>query len=118
MERGGRAAATLVADRTFAGAEGYRVRILEDGAAPAVLVIGNDARGVLFGVGRLLRALRMDRQSIQLPDDCSVATAPKYPLRGHQLDYRPKTNAYDRGPFPCGINISATLQSSGPTRSS
>ena len=27
--------------------------------APVVLVVGNDARGVLFGVGRLLRALRM-----------------------------------------------------------
>ena len=25
----------------------------------------------------------------------SIATAPKYPLRGHQLGYRPKTNSYD-----------------------
>jgi hypothetical protein len=97
---GGRAAATLSSDRTVAGAEGYRIRILKDGAAPAVFVIGNDARGVLFGVGHLLRALRMDRQSIQLPDDFSVATAPKYPLRGHQLGYRPKTNAYDAWSVP------------------
>jgi hypothetical protein len=96
----GRYAATLATDRGVAGAEGYRIRVQKDGAAPAVLVIGNDARGVLFGVGHLLRALRMDKQRILLPDDFSVATAPKYPLRGHQLGYRPKTNAYDAWSVP------------------
>ena len=96
----GRYAATLAADRGVAGAEGYRIRVQKDGAAPAVFVIGNDARGVLFGVGHLLRALRMDKQRIQLPDDFSVATAPKYSLRGHQLGYRPKTNAYDAWSVP------------------
>ena len=53
--------------------------------APAVFVIGNDARGVLFGVGHLLRQLRLPPGSIAVPDDLSVTTAPKYPLRGHQL---------------------------------
>ena len=36
--------------------EGFRIRTEAKG--PAVLVAGNDARGVLFGVGRLLRELR------------------------------------------------------------
>src|SRR5438128_237412 len=37
------------------GAEGYRLRVIQHGDAPAVFVVGNDPRGVLFGVGRLLR---------------------------------------------------------------
>jgi len=36
-------------------AEGYRIEVSDN----AVRVTGNDARGVLFGVGRLLRGLRM-----------------------------------------------------------
>src|SRR5439155_4883942 len=38
-----------------APAEGYQVEAGRD----SVFVIGNDARGVLFGIGRLLRALHM-----------------------------------------------------------
>lgn len=97
---GERTAAALAANRDFAGAEGYRISVQKGPAAPAVFVIGNDARGVLFGVGRLLRTLRMDRQSILLPDDFNAASAPKYPLRGHQLGYRPKTNTYDAWSVP------------------
>jgi hypothetical protein len=72
-------------------AEGYSMRV----QGGTVSVIGNDSRGVLFGVGRLLRSLRMTRGSISIPDDLNVTTAPKYALRGHQLGYRPKTNSYD-----------------------
>jgi hypothetical protein len=50
---------------------------------------------VLFGVGRLLRTVRMEKRKVTLPADFKVATAPHYPLRGHQLGYRPKTNSYD-----------------------
>ncbi len=81
---------------TNGAAEGYRIRVETTGrAAPAVLVIGNDARGVLFGVGRLLRELRMARDDVAVADDVNISAAPKYPLRGHQLGYRPKTNSYD-----------------------
>src|SRR4029077_15633723 len=58
-------------------------------------VLGNDPRGVLFGVGRLLRTLRMTAGHVAIDGDFHVATAPAYPLRGHQLGYRPKTNSYD-----------------------
>ena len=77
------------------GAEGYRIRLRERRGAPVVWVIGNDARGVLFGVGHLLRSLGMRPGSVTVPDDIDVATAPRYRLRGHQLGYRPKTNSYD-----------------------
>ena len=68
--------------------------------APAVLVAGNDARGVLFGVGRLLRSsARMKPGKVALPDGSSGPRR-RYPLRGHQLGYRPKTNSYDAWDLP------------------
>ncbi|HNY40526.1 MAG TPA: hypothetical protein PKJ41_09030 [Bryobacteraceae bacterium] len=76
-------------------AEGYQLRTFDNGGAPGVEITGNDERGVLFGVGGLLRALEMRRDSVTLTRELNVATAPKYALRGHQLGYRPKTNSYD-----------------------
>jgi hypothetical protein len=79
-----------------AGKEGFRIRAVEgDRGAPVVLVIGHDARGVLFGVGRLLRELHMAPGRVSLAGAIDLASVPKYPLRGHQLGYRPKTNSYD-----------------------
>jgi hypothetical protein len=79
-------------------AEGYKIRTETKG--PAVLVVGNDSRGVLFGVGRLLRELRTTRDRILLPAGFNVTTSPTYRLRGHQLGYRPKTNSYDAWDLP------------------
>ncbi len=76
--------------------EGFRIQTKADGnAAPVVAIVGNDQRGVLFGVGRLLRELNLAPARAALPDPLNVTTSPKYPLRGHQLGYRPKTNSYD-----------------------
>jgi hypothetical protein len=72
-------------------AEGYTI----EASGPAIRVTGNDERGVLFGIGHLLRTLRYARGRIQSPDSLRVTTAPKIALRGHQLGYRPKTNSYD-----------------------
>lgn len=72
-------------------AEGYSIRTDANG----VTISGNDARGVLFGVGHLLRSLEYSRQKTELATPLNVTTAPRYPLRGHQLGYRPKTNSYD-----------------------
>ena len=76
-------------------AEGYRLRSFDNGGAPGLEIAGNDDRGVLFGVGGLLRALEMRRDSVTLPGTLDIQTAPRYALRGHQLGYRPKTNSYD-----------------------
>lgn len=80
--------------------EGYAIRIDTTGAKVRVEISGNDARGVLFGIGRLLRELEFAPGAVALPDGFHVATAPKYPLRGHQLGYRPKTNSYDAWSVP------------------
>lgn len=76
--------------------EGYRIETRGN----SVIVAGNDDRGVLFGVGRLLRELRIERGRVHLPDGFRLETAPRYPLRGHQLGYRAMTNSYDGWTVP------------------
>src|SRR2546422_1906494 len=77
--------------RSSGAAEGYEILV----KGGTVSIAGNDARGVLFGVGRLLRALHMEKGAVTIDDVWSESSAPKYALRGHQLGYRPKTNSYD-----------------------
>ena len=80
--------------------EGYHLSVRTNGQYSAVFVIGNDSRGVLFGVGRLLRELHMHRGSLRLDGSAEISSAPQYPLRGHQLGYRPKCNSYDAWDLP------------------
>src|SRR5205085_1968955 len=82
------------------GAEGYRLWTHLENGRTTVAVIGNDARGVLFGVGRLLRTMELSRRKAILADGVRIATAPQVPLRGHQLGYRPKTNSFDGWTLP------------------
>ncbi len=74
--------------------EGYRICV-EQGAELVVWVIGADARGVLFGAGRLLRLLNWGPGRAVLADTTDIATSPAYPIRGHQLGYRARANSYD-----------------------
>ncbi|MEP6538776.1 MAG: glycoside hydrolase family 20 zincin-like fold domain-containing protein [Bryobacteraceae bacterium] len=85
-----------IANAHAGAAEGFRLTVNNTG----VSVTGNDARGVLFGIGRLLREMHLTRQSITIADSLTIETAPKYKLRGHQLGYRPKTNSYDAWSVP------------------
>ena len=75
--------------------DGYAFWVDNSSKAAKVYLIGYDKRGALFAVGRLLRSLDMGRDWAYLDKDIKISTAPKYPLRGHQLGYRPKTNSYD-----------------------
>ena len=68
--------------------------------ATTATVTGADGRGVVFGAGYLLRQLRMARQKLELDAALNVSTAPRYEVRGQQLGYRPKTNAYDAWTVP------------------
>jgi hypothetical protein len=77
-------------------AEGYSLRV----ASGQVSIIANDERGMLFGIGRLLREMHMRPGSINIAAELNITTSPKYPLRGHQLGYRPKTNSYDGWSVP------------------
>lgn len=81
----------VVAGRRAPGREGYHLVTTPNG----VTIAGADERGVLFGVGRLLRALDMRRGRVTLPEVLAVTETPVVDVRGHQLGYRPKTNSYD-----------------------
>ena len=67
---------------------------------PVVVVAGNDDRGT--GVWRRLSVTQsyMGVQRLDLADGFNITTAPKVAIRGHQLGYRPKTNAYDAWSVP------------------
>ncbi len=73
--------------------EGYKITVVPK--KDVVLVVGNDSRGVLYGIGKLLRNLEMSQGQILLTEDLNIASSPSFPIRGHQLGYRPKTNSYD-----------------------
>src|SRR5579872_6077020 len=45
------------------GAEGYRICVRAEHGRSLVFVIGKDSRGILFGIGRLLRELHLARSS-------------------------------------------------------
>ncbi len=64
--------------------------------APSILAVGNDPRGALFAVGCLLRTMRYGEGTVEVPKDLSLLSAPRHPLRGHQLGYRPRSNTYDQ----------------------
>jgi hypothetical protein len=94
-----------LADISYRPAAGYEVPSKADAYAvwidrskrdaATVCLAGYDDRAVLYAAGRLLRELEMSRDKLELDVNLRTATAPKYPLRGHQVGYRPKTNAYD-----------------------
>lgn len=73
--------------------EGYKIAVSK--LYNTVIVIGADARSVLYGVGKLLRSMEMRKNQVLIPDNFSISSSPTYPIRGHQLGYRPKTNSYD-----------------------
>jgi hypothetical protein len=83
-----------------AGPDGFSLHTWKSPAGTVVTVCGADERGVLFGVGELLRKLRMAKERVALPNSLDITSAPKFKLRGHQLGYRPKTNAYDAWTVP------------------
>ena len=99
-QAGGSAAEALKSGARPDRAEGYRLSVQAAGKAPVVTIAGHDARGVLFGVGRLLREMALDPGRASVPDRLELVTAPAYPLRGHQLGYRPKCNSYDAWDVP------------------
>ncbi|TLV01555.1 hypothetical protein FEN17_13660 [Dyadobacter luticola] len=88
---------TALAALAPTNAEG--LKIWSDKKSNSVIVAGKDTRGILYGVGRLLRSMEISTGNLTLPDNLVLSTSPRYPMRGHQLGYRPKTNAYDAFPI-------------------
>lgn len=76
--------------------EGFTLRSGRSSDGQWITVLGGGERGLLFGVGKLLRQIDFARQQAAVSERLiNLASRPTYKLRGHQLGYRPKTNAYD-----------------------
>lgn len=84
---------TSIAALSAIKSEGYKITFNAENKN--IAIIGKDARGVLYGIGKLLRTIEMRKGQILVPEDLSIASSPAYSIRGHQLGYRPKTNSYD-----------------------
>ncbi|MCE1199834.1 MAG: glycoside hydrolase family 20 zincin-like fold domain-containing protein, partial [Marinilabiliales bacterium] len=74
------------------GEDGFKLVCLGNNQ---IVIAGHDERGALYGVGYLLRKMSLSDHSILYTPATDLSTTPVYPIRGHQLGYRPKTNAYD-----------------------
>jgi hypothetical protein len=75
--------------------EGYRILTEVSDKGSITWIIGADSRGMIFGAGWLLRNLRIAPGVIQLDEKANFASAPAYPIRGHQIGYRTTANTYD-----------------------
>ncbi len=75
--------------------EGFRIFYEYKNGKNILWIIGADARGVLYGIGQLLRTAKMLEGQISLPSKIDIASSPEYGLRGHQFGYRNTANSWD-----------------------
>ncbi len=75
--------------------EGFRLKYSEENGKKILWIIGADARGILYGIGKLLRIAAMEEGKFTLPKAVDLASSPEYPLRGHQFGYRNTANSWD-----------------------
>ncbi len=72
------------------------LRIASTPRTPSTIwVLGENSRGALYGVGALLRRLHWGPGRLSVESGLDIASAPRSPLRGHQLGYRALANSYD-----------------------
>ena len=75
--------------------EGYRIFHQKDGDKNTLWVIAADKRGILYGIGKLLRTAKMENGKITLNPNIDFSESPEYALRGHQFGYRNTANSWD-----------------------
>ncbi len=79
--------------------ESFSIRIVKGQSnkeSPLVVeILGADGRGVMFGVGKLLRTLDWEKGRVGLDAKFSCTLSPNVPLRGHQIGYRARANSWD-----------------------
>ncbi len=75
--------------------EGYSIFQEKKGGKNIIWITGADARGILFGIGKLLRTAEMKEGSITLSREIDISSSPEYSIRGHQFGYRNTANSWD-----------------------
>jgi hypothetical protein len=75
--------------------EAFQIETIPINSRLCVVIAGEDDRGVLFGIGYLLRHLEFSPSHAWLRAPLRITSAPQFAIRGHQLGYRFKNNTYD-----------------------
>lgn len=75
--------------------EGYRLFHEAKNGKNVIWIIGSDARGILYGIGKLLRIAEMKENQVVLSKETDISTSPEYLIRGHQFGYRNTANSWD-----------------------
>jgi len=75
--------------------EAYSLQVISRKDQHFILIEGRDERGVLYGIGALLRKLELSKGRAWLDQPLRLRSAPQKAIRGHQLGYRAKNNTYD-----------------------
>lgn len=71
--------------------EGYQICV----DTSFICVLGHDAKGLLYGAGRLLRNMCLKRETVGILDSFrDISVTPDNRMRGHQLAYRDKQNTH------------------------
>ncbi len=73
------------------GEEGYVLEV----SAQGIRIAARSQRGLLFGVGALIRYLNWAPGKLSIPGPISIKTNPTSNIRGHQLGYRAAANSWD-----------------------
>lgn len=75
--------------------EGFRLVHTNTNGKDVLWIIGADPRGVLYGIGKLLRIAEMADNSISIPSATDISSSPEYAVRAHQFGYRQTANSWD-----------------------
>lgn len=75
--------------------EGFRLYHEVRNGKNILWIIGADARGIIYGIGKLLMTAETKDQQILLAAATDFASSPEYPIRGHQFGYRMTANSWD-----------------------
>ncbi len=75
--------------------EGYRLVHEAKNGKNILWVIGADQRGILYGIGKLLRTAQMGKDKLIVSNMMDISESPKYAMRGHQFGYRDTANSWD-----------------------
>ncbi len=71
--------------------EGYSLK----GSPQGITIAARTERGLLYGVGALLRQVDWAPGKLSIPSPLSIKSSPSSKIRGHQLGYRAAANSWD-----------------------
>ena len=76
--------------------EGYRIFHEDRNGKDILWIMGADSRGILYGIGKLLRTADFTKGNITINDNLDISSSPEYEIRGlHALGKNPEKTMLD-----------------------